>query len=736
MQDQLDQAVAGGDQLAETQQARVGEDGTTYDTLKARLDAEHSTLESSQNVLSGKLQNVAAEFSQQARKKSVLTHGTNVIKSDQPSSLKVEFYGNTLVNNVVNFNHSDWSLHSNVTISNDKKIIHENTSGSKEINSIFINVKENQNYLLRLVHNGKLSIIFRDSGGAEVGTRPESYSTAEQSKFTTPSGAVSMQILLSCTTTGTHTFEELRAYTITQEVSDKIGVSLSDADVERMFPDVDGMQSVENPYVRVSGSQLIPTNVSEWEQGHLNAVGAKGSDPSRILTTDYHSIAPNQTYTVSVNSGYRVYLIYYYNENKSFISSDLYRSGGATFTTPTNAVFYKISIEDSNDNAITPEDLEEIKPMLTLGTEPKPFVPKNDSYLYAQCTLAGLPLSDKRDNLFRNEAKNRWEIRKWVERVTLDGSFSWSFQSEYSGFKRVKINMIGYSRQSQKLEKYDGEILNQFTSSLDKGDLFDLHSTDNYLWITVSDNDSGWTEAMTPTSDMIKGYFNGWKYTGDGTTHSWVSIVDGTTIPATQTAAFVANPANMASGYTPYKLSYELAEPETLVEGIDFPYVEGDLSIQDSAQVEIGEGLIVREEANPIQYSDGRWFINRNFSNLAPSKLERKANRIIAIYKNVDGDTKWKAYTNDGVSNSYGAYAEIPASDYDPNATYTVTYEVLDKHDFTANVLEVPVWYNQSLKSSIQSAYSKLSDHGTEISILKPQVYKLLLAAKVNGWEV
>lgn len=59
VQSQLDQAVAAGDQLAETQQARVGKDGTVYSTLNERLNAEKGETEAELQNVNSQLMDIA-----------------------------------------------------------------------------------------------------------------------------------------------------------------------------------------------------------------------------------------------------------------------------------------------------------------------------------------------------------------------------------------------------------------------------------------------------------------------------------------------------------------------------------------------------------------------------------------------------------------------------------------------------------------------------------------------------
>src|SRR5690606_24972152 len=120
----------------------------------------------------------------------------------------------------------------------------------------------------------------------------------------------------------------------------------------------------------------------------------------------------------------------------------------------------------------------------------------------------------------------------------------------------------------------------------------------------------------------------------------------------------------------PYHLTYQLATP--VIEPVT---VEGDLSIQGMAQVEVGEGVVVREVVEPSYISEQkRYYINR----ITPkSTLENKANRLVAVYKNGKIDENW-VFSSNEIYFGEGAY--IGEDFYDPTAEYTVTYTVLDKH--------------------------------------------------------
>ncbi len=216
----------------------------------------------------------------------------------------------------------------------------------------------------------------------------------------------------------------------------------------------------------------------------------------------------------------------------------------------------------------------------------------------------------------------------------LDGSLGWVHNTNYAGFKRIDtpvgtLNNPKGNRDSKGLVKYDGSILKGFDnfSGADQHEIVE----DGRLILTISNSDSGWLESMSPSQSLIKAYFNGWKYTGDGTNHSWVSIVDGTTAPAQQTTAFVANPANKPNGYQNYFLTYQLAKPVIEVEGIDFPYVEGDLAISGNAQIEVTSGFDVTTDPETGKKVYTMWTDRSGTANLTEVKATYKRSMMSSL---------------------------------------------------------------------------------------------------------
>jgi hypothetical protein len=245
-------------------------------------------------------------------------------------------------------------------------------------------------------------------------------------------------------------------------------------------------------------------------------------------------------------------------------------------------------------------------------------------------------------------------------------------------------------------------------------------STDNVTFVAATEGTDytvNWnaTKAVltNPTAGAL--YYQ-ITYTYGVTPNSWASVVDGSA-PSTNTLAYVS--ANKATNYKPYSLTYQLA---TTVEEI--VTVEGSINLHSGGnQIEVSEGVIVREKANPV-LSGSFYRINNSFGGTGSSSfLKNKPSRVIKVYKNGVEDKKWSIGVNSvpDVNVNGLSYASIPAADYDPTAEYTVTYVIYanDKGGFTANCTDVSGDYNTTQKTILDNVTKKLADDETNITILQ-----------------
>ncbi|MCU6709362.1 hypothetical protein M6D81_11650 [Paenibacillus sp. J5C_2022] len=376
----------------------------------------------------------------------------------------------------------------------------------------------------------------------------------------------------------------------------------------------------------------------------------------------------------------------------------------AVFTAPEDGIIQLYLYATSG--AAGSGDVEFNDLQLELGTEATDFAPRNDDYIHIPTVLASnvdRTITDSYDSA-TGKVLHRYHVGLY-----LDGQLPWGFSADYAGAKRIEV-VIG--QQSAAIintlgngyihigRKYNGYPLKNEVLIDGTADVFWSHAATTWR-IVVSDADSGWTESLNPSSAAIKALMNGWRATANnGTTYtSWVSILDGSA-PPTNTEAYVA--ANKALGWDAWAtLDYVLATP---VE----EQLTGDLGAIALAnggnQVELTEGVVVREKANPELSGAGNY--NINSTDFPNSLLPGRTKTIIAIYKNDVMDVGWTLVNNtDGTKKAY-----IPSTDYDPNAEYYVTYEVLDRYLYTANAIDATLTYQSSLGGAVAQAVQDIAD--------------------------
>ena len=272
------------------------------------------------------------------------------------------------------------------------------------------------------------------------------------------------------------------------------------------------------------------------------------------------------------------------------------------------------------------------------------------------------------------------------------------------------------------------------------------------LYLSVFNVDSGWGDAYTPTADEIKAYFYGWVmykgedntlYEGTTGTKSWYKRYCG--IGTKGTLAFGADvvvgtqvtvcPTVINDqGFTPYQLHYTLATPTT-----EIIQPEGSLELHDGLnQVELSEGIVVRESVIPK--SDGiNYFIGVDGNVYPPGKSETKYrnNKFITIFRDGELDFLWSIILD---AAAYGKYiARIPPTLYDPAASYSVTYEVLDEYLFTTNALTATGTYDTNDHTVLGHTVEKVSEVETKVSVVErgkanKNQMSWIAPTLLNGW--
>ncbi|MGE7885346.1 BppU family phage baseplate upper protein [Bacillus sp. NPDC094077] len=519
-------------------------------------------------------------------------------------------------------------------------------------------------------------------------------------------------------------------YEVNQAIYNKINVDpeYSGSKLIDKFPYVEGIQHL-NPVVITEGANLTP-GLSEWT--HSANAQVVGSDVLEILSTGIYQQSsvsieafPSTTYTYTVEKveGTGAFIgINFIDINGNFISqiNADNNTPSLTVTTPPNCrgLQLKLTGREHGNNTLVFS-----KPMCVIGDKPKPFVPRNPSYLHTNTVLAGM--SGINDVLYKEDGQ--WKVlRKWGRDLNLYGDiFEWKPNGNRTGGKEFIITFSS-KEGAGILSRYDGVSVSYSKLPINNGDGFN-NTGSMALRITVPNKDTGFLESYTPIGDETKAYFNGWKVKNadaNGKPTAWVSLVDGQDAP-TQTLAYVK--ANRAQNYTPYRLTYQFATPR--VENVQ---IEGELVVDGLTQINIDTGVVVREKVKPKAIGD-EYYINVFQAGHEEQRLKNRCNYIINVYKNGSPDAAWilSRYGTEGQT-GYGN-ARVQKTLFDPKAEYTVTYLVLDKHQFTTNATDVRVSYNQSIRSTTDALTVGQSNNTTSISILQNLMMDVLARLKANS---
>ena len=234
-----------------------------------------------------------------------------------------------------------------------------------------------------------------------------------------------------------------------------------------------------------------------------------------------------------------------------------------------------------------------------------------------------------------------------------------------------------------------------------------LHSTNTgYKVIKASVTDGIANSAIVVKNDgsILKPVADANSFTGVdqqylSTTLLYVSISDTITDFA---GNFITNP---------YKLHYKYSTVKYHVQYYNDDQTKPIMSTnskvylpESTDQIEESYGIIFNEIISPKQNtSNGTWLINEKgiIATAVDTPLTNIVKSFIGVYKNDKRDTNWVVTTN--TSNQNGSvYLVCSNKNYDSTAIYTVTYEILNKYNYTPN------FGIQVSNPTVQKAYSYL----------------------------
>lgn len=504
------------------------------------------------------------------------------------------------------------------------------------------------------------------------------------------------------------------------------------------FPHVDGVKHLTNPVIAKAGKNLMPP-LTEWISVHsnaqilepyklqLNAVAANQPSNANI------NVLPGKQYTLSaVQTGgadTRMGVTQLDANGLTVVpyTSLLTGEGLKTATITTAGTTTRLQIACTNNSAGT-YTWEAI--MLVVGdisALPLSFVGSNPDYLYVPTTLAASLDGSVSDSLVHRDGV--WRKEKRFGQIDIDGAVVWGVSNNTPiGFKEYSSSaglVVGSVANAGYLETSKLQPLTS-QQNFNKVDTFYVSAVQT-LYIRVAHTETGFIDATVPTSQECQAYFNGWRATsldGNGKPTAWASSADNS-LPQTNTLAYVS--VNKAAGYTPYKLTYQLAL--TVEEIVS---VEGAISLDMGMnQMELSAGVCIREKVVPKLGGGNNYIINDAGTGLESTRLSKRAVQIIGIYKNGVLDKPWIIKTD--AAGYGGQRAVLTQASFDTTAEYTVTYMPLDKYGLTTNAISAALTYPGNFYMSEQQAVQRIADLETQLGTATNAIAELYKRVKGLG---
>lgn len=536
---------------------KLGGQLPSYYATQSQVDDHETRITNTENELTNSSQTTP------------LTEPVSVLNSDRVTSAKIAtLEGRTVVNHVPLFNSGLWTFHANVTVDSPSKVT-LNADGAWQTSSVSISVKGSTTYTLKAnmsyinnVYDRQIAIKEYDNTNTLLATHY--YNDTEYKTFTTNSSTVKLKLEIKNTDTspsGTFTFED---------------VMLNEGSSAKEF--VKDVRPIKNPILFSKGKNLLPP-FSQWELDDnakvISPYELEMTPDGTSNTSDYYvKVKPNTTYVISsITTGEANIVVRKSDDSVTYLDF----TNGGIFTTDasTTEIYVRVFIISSATQTSRVKDIQ-----LELGSTATSFEPFNQSYQVIKSSFF------QGDKLYFDENGQPRKIKK-NEELDLTGELDWSFNLDFAGYKMVRIVDFVLNdsviNDSEIIIKDSGKLLKRNTSVINADEMW-LDVSSGNLHINISDTDSGWTDAMTPTADMIKAYFNGWKYTGDGTNHSWENMYDNTDT-TTDVNVCLSRNTHTENGKDGYRLVYELAQAEDMAVGY-----EGSLELHEGLnQIEIYE---------------------------------------------------------------------------------------------------------------------------------------------------
>jgi len=520
------------------------------------------------------------------------------------------------------------------------------------------------------------------------------------------------------------TFDGVRFYEITAAEKSYIdGLTIVEAQtyIAANYPYVDDMKHVNAVYIENKGKNLLPP-FSEWslqDNGESTTVEAYKMVTTATANQRYRwyelEIVPNQVYTFSVTHNGKITAVTY-DHFRTVLTNQGYQSNQfMTVTTESNAKYMRVFCSNDTLGAGTYTFLN---PVLSIGSEALTFEPQKHSHLYLpDCNLRSNTDGSVSDRLHM-DGQGKPRVTRRFREIVLDGTLMWTVVGDFSGFKSVSVSNLPQATAKVTGIKYDGKVLTHDKTGTEADSWGFSNVTTATVVLSISDTDSGWGESYTPTTEEIQAFFYGWRmqdgigapYAGTGQKSWRFYNVSGNIDPAN---AVFSVPKTMAgSGYSPYRLMYQLAQ--SMDEPVSY---EGCLMLHvGDNQVEVGTGIVVREgyTLSSPNSGDTRWHVNSLTTGYP--RLQNKTAKLLTFYKNHVPEKRFFIYKD----NAFGLErAAILKTDADLSASYFVTYLALDTTVLGIAPQTINAEYAPNIRESVDSLVWELIEARTEMSILQ-----------------
>ncbi|MCG7410134.1 hypothetical protein MH117_22220 [Paenibacillus sp. ACRRX] len=523
--------------------------------------------------------------------------------------------------------------------------------------------------------------------------------------------------------------------------------------VESVYPYVDGITNVINPYVFVKAKNLCPS-FYDWvpkREGIFRIESPfvlKNVAPSKDMWHGMPKIpcVAGQAYTFTCEHDGLIQLAFQDEKDKIIHSSGYTAEQSQTLIAPQHAKYVIVYISNDKSGNFTYKN-----PMLTFGTVAASFQPPQFNMWAAECELASHPMDGSHaDILYVNNEFKPCVLEKW-KKIRLDDKFTYSFYNSYPGGKCVRVNYLLTDADITTLPfitKHNGTLLRSGapSGSVDCYSIRDWGEKAPFLGLGISSKDSGWGDKYTPSDSDINAFFLGWKmYEGssgnpntlyDGTgTKAWVPLdgIHGNTgsfyLESTPTQPVSKFSYTRFSSWTPYQMQY--LKILATIEAVQ-NYETGSVLSSGANLIEVGSGIKLREQITPMKGEWNQYYVHsRGLGNKTDDLIEN----IVAIYINQIQDYSWNLYASD-VNIDYGIVnASCAQHHFDSSAMYQVTYLSLSP------ALQVPIYGSLSanIRGSISDVHDWMSGAERRINVLENQtstkgISQWIKATLLSGW--